>query len=290
MFKSLFRKLLPNPLDSLLKKSKHKKKFLICWNRGIGDIALGLYAICERIRYFIKDAKITFLTRKDLESGFLLLDNVDVITTNWERGKKYKLEGPLSKFDVIIKNPDPSYWVKWQIGNLVPKLTWKKEFDDLHKKYTFFNKNFSYIGVQVSSDFHSLNRDWPKCKWEELFKRSLIRDEKMKFIIFGKEKFLKFLNLPNVIDLRGKTSFLDVISIIKNRCGSVILPDGGILSILYFLNISFKIKVISLWQDIQGVLKQKVKSPNKQMEHLPILSKKDISKIRVSMVEGYLFS
>ena len=32
---------------------------MLFWNRGLGDIALGLYAIVHRIRESIPDAKIT---------------------------------------------------------------------------------------------------------------------------------------------------------------------------------------------------------------------------------------
>ena len=65
MLKKLIRKFGPNPLDRILEKAKQKnhKTFLIYWNRGLGDIALGLYAIVHRIRETIPDAEITFLTR-----------------------------------------------------------------------------------------------------------------------------------------------------------------------------------------------------------------------------------
>jgi hypothetical protein len=71
--------------------------------------------------------------------------------------------------------------------------------------------------------------------------------------------------------MRGKTSFLEVLSIIKNSCFLAVLPDGGILSVLYYLDKNFKIKIISLWQDIQGILKQRVNSCNKKLIHIPII-------------------
>ncbi len=71
MFKKLYRKFGPNPLDQMLKKQSGKK-ILIFWNRGLGDIALGLFAIVHRIREFIPDSQITFLTRPNLRDGFLL--------------------------------------------------------------------------------------------------------------------------------------------------------------------------------------------------------------------------
>ena len=81
MFKSLLRKLLPNPLDKLLKKAQreNQRKILITFDRGLGDIALGLYALVFRIRSFIPEAEITFLTRSDLKEGFSLLKGVSVL-------------------------------------------------------------------------------------------------------------------------------------------------------------------------------------------------------------------
>jgi ADP-heptose:LPS heptosyltransferase len=59
-------------LDWKLKKmaSRGERKILLAWNRGLGDIALGLYAIIQRIREFIPDAEITFLIRENLQEGF----------------------------------------------------------------------------------------------------------------------------------------------------------------------------------------------------------------------------
>lgn len=271
MLKRFIRKIRKNPLEVIIKKAKkkNKKNFLFCWNRGLGDIPLGLYAICKKIKENIYDAKITFLIREDLKEGFLLFKEADfIIAKGWERGKRYKLkEKKLNGFDEIIKYPDPNYWVKWQIGKLTPKLYWENDLDNLHKKFNLDERD--YIGVQVSSDTtHSPWRDWPRDKWELLFNEL----KNKKILIFGK-KIDKNFNLPNILDLRGKTSFLDVLSIIKNRCSQVILPDGGILSILYYLNVDFPIKVISLWCDVQGVLKQNVSSPNKGLIHLPIYEK-----------------
>ncbi|KPK32635.1 MAG: hypothetical protein AMS24_03700 [Chlamydiae bacterium SM23_39] len=283
MFKKFIRKIRKNPLEVIIKKAKrkNKKRFLLCWNRGLGDIPLGLYAICKKIKENIANAKITFLIREDLKEGFYLFKEADfIIAKGWERGIFYKLPN-LNGFDIIIKNPDPNYWVKWQIGKITPKLNWKNSLDNLYEKFNLTEKD--YIGVQVISDTtHSPWRDWPQYKWESFFKK--IKNKKI--IIFGKKIDKKF-DFSNILDLRGKTSFLDVLSIIKNRCSKVVLPDGGILSILYYLDIDFPIKIISLWCDIQGILKQNVSSPNKKLIHIPIY-KKTMDDIKVEEVLKYL--
>lgn len=279
MLKNLFRSILPNPLDSILISAhkKNQKTFLLAWNRGIGDIPLGLFAIVHRIRWFIPDSKITFMIRPSLKEGFILFPQVKtVIATSWERGKDYSIEETLLQlnlskedFDVIIENPDPTYWVKYQIGRVRPYLTWKSELDKLHEKFNL-PSNYIYLAAQTHSDTgHSPWRDYPEEKWKEIF-NLLDKKKKIKVLLFGIEKKSSFEN-DCVIDLRGKTSMLDVLSIIKNRCSYAILPDGGILSLLYYLDVNFPIKLVTLWSDRQGVLKQNVESPNRLLKHYPIL-------------------
>ena len=86
MLKRLWKKFGPNPLDQKLKRAVKQecRRILIPWNRGLGDIALGLYALVYRIRKAIPDARITFVTRPDLAEGFKLLDNVEtIIVKEW---------------------------------------------------------------------------------------------------------------------------------------------------------------------------------------------------------------
>ena len=89
-----------------------------------------------------------------------------------------------------------------------------------------------------------------------------------------------------MIDLRGRTSLFDLLSIVKNRCRAVILPDSGLLAMIYYLDESFPIEVISLWADpYQGVLKQNVASPNPQLVHRPLIGLlKDLSTLTADTV------
>lgn len=104
---------------------KDKKKFLLCWNRGLGDISLGLYGICVRVRKFIPDAEIYFLTRIDLAEAFQLLPRVHTLADkNWKRGCTIDIDQSLQQFhlkrkdfDIIIEKPDPTRWlVRDKIG------------------------------------------------------------------------------------------------------------------------------------------------------------------------------
>lgn len=289
-----------NEFDRLLREAQGKdvKKILAVWNRGLGDIPLGLYALVERVKTFIPDAEITFMTRLELLEAFSLLGEVRFIGVPWwERGRPVdvketlrKLNLPEDAFDLILEKIDPSKWFSWQIGHLIPRLSWKTDYDSLCRRFEL-NGTFSYIGAHISTEtqhFYGYRKDWPLEKWRELFK--VICNDNVRVILFGLKKEGFENDNPFVIDLRGETGLLEMLSIIKNRCKALIAPDGGILSIVYYLDVDFPIKIISLWSDPnQGILKQAVPSPNPGLLHIPLIGKnRDVSMINVDEVMGAL--
>lgn len=289
MFRTFFRTIRPNPFDRLLKQAakKNKRTFLIEWNRGLGDIALGLYAIKERICQFIENPKIVFITRESLEEGFSFLEGVEtIVSPTWERNKPYDAYDALQAlkidsktFDVIIQKPDPTYWVKWQLRSLTPKLKWNPKHDLTDSKFSI-DWAQKYIGVQLEIETnYNVWRDYPIEKYAELFDRIEKKTDR-KILLFGKTKTHSFKG-RHIIDLRGKTNLYELIFLIKKCCNHLILPDSGILSFVYYLDVAFPIHIISLWADPkQGILKQGVPSPNPQLTHTPIIgAHRDLSGI-----------
>ena len=287
----LFRK---NPLDKQLEKAKARnaRRVLITWNRGLGDIALGLYALVFQVRKYLPEAKITFITRSDLVDGFSLLANVSVLDAKeWKRGTPFDLADSLAHFhlthqdfDLVLENPDVTKWLKWQLGTLTPKLNWNHSWDSLWKKFNLKEtERYACVHVQTETNYN-YEKNWPESSWRELFDR-LWKEEKIKVILFGFRASSAFEG-GNIVDLRGKTSLLEMLSIIKERCSFLIVPDSGVLSLTYFLEITSPIKIISLWADPrQGVLKQNVPSPNPHLLHFPLIGAQGvISKISVSHV------
>lgn len=285
-----------NEFDNLLKKFRKKKakKILAVWNRGLGDIPLGLYALVVRVKAFIPDGEITFLTRFDLIEAFTLLEGVRVIGVPWlERGKPIDLVETLKKlgmkkeaYDLILDRINPTKWFKWQIGNTIPRLRWESNYDNLWKRFSL-DPSVSYIGVHLNTEtqqFYGYRKDWPLEKWKELF--DIICREDLRVLLFGLKKDSFDGGNPFIINLRGETSLLEMLSIIKNCCKALIVPDGGVLSIVYYLDVNFPLTVISLWSDPkQGVLKQAVPSPNPGLLHIPLIGKnKDITNISVEEV------
>ncbi|HSX13644.1 MAG TPA: UTP--glucose-1-phosphate uridylyltransferase [Chlamydiales bacterium] len=297
MFRSIRRLLLPNSFDANLKKCAKKggKKVCLGWNRGLGDIALGLYAMIQRIREFIPDAEITFVTRANLKDGFSLLKGINVlIDPDLQRGMCWDLSSSLKKmgkdpksYDLLIPRPNPTEWVRWQRGKVVPKLQWKEE--ELWRKFDLPD-GYIYIGVQcVVETSYGLWRNWPLSHWEQLFSR-LVAFPHVKILLLGGVEKTTF-NHQNLIDLRGKTSLFELLSIVRHKCSQMILPDSGILSMVYYLDISFPIHVISLWGDPDhGILKQAVASPNPQCKHTPLIGAlRDLSTVTVDQMMNALF-
>ena len=286
MLKKLWKKFGPNPLDRKLRKAASKgcKTILIPWNRGMGDIALGLYPIVHRIREFIPEAKVTFLIRPDLQEGFQLFKGVEVLVANdWARGKPALLPADLPPFDLILENADPSHWVAHLRGKLISKMEWDSTWDALCER---FNLPQGCIAAHVHCETgYYFERNWTAEKWQELFS-SL--DEPI--VLFGLKKEPVFHH-PNLFDLRGETNLFEILSILKNKCRCLIAPDSGILVMAYFLNVPFKLKVVSIWADPNhGILKQNVPSPNALLEHIPVISpnRKDAALIPVEEVRRAL--
>lgn len=279
--KKIKRKLEKNPLDALLEKAKkeNKEKFLLAWNRGLGDISLGLYAVVYRIKEYIPDAKITFIARDDLIEGFELLEGIDFISVPfWRRYMPFDIYHTLNllkidpnNYEVIVDNVDFSYWVKWQLSSLIPKMKWDTKYDGFCKKFEL-PQNKIFVGVHcIIETIHSPWRSYPKKNFQELFSKA---SKDIVFILFGNHSVEKF-DGENIIDLRGKTKLLEVLSILKNKCSYFIALDSGILSIFYYLDVDFPIKLIALWGAKGfGVMKQNVLSPNKKMNYVSIFSEK----------------
>ncbi|MFA6501196.1 MAG: UTP--glucose-1-phosphate uridylyltransferase [Parachlamydiales bacterium] len=211
----------------------------------------------------------------------------------WRRYLPYDIYHTLSllnlnhqDFDVIIEHPDPNYWVKWQISNLVPKLKWKNELDDLWKKFNLPD-NKVLIGVQAGIETkHSSWRNWPSDSFKDLFERS---HPDVRFVLLGVDNNIKYEN-ENIIDLREKTSILEALSILKNKCLYFVALDSGLLSLFYYIDADFPIKLLALWGSRNvGVIKQNVSSPNKKMRYIPFVYKKGLQNLHPDTIKKHIY-
>lgn len=258
---------------------------------------MGLYALTHRIRAYIPNAEITFLTRSDLAEGFALLKDVAVvIDSEWKRGVDFDLEKTLLKtglsksdFDLILERPDPTHWLQWQIGNLTPKLHWRADWDLLCSPKVAAGGTYIGVHVQTETSYH-YEKNWPIAFWKDFLKKAYA-ERGITTILFGFGKTPPFEE-EGIVDLRGETSLLEMLSTIKNRCRYLLVPDSGVLSMTYYLDTAFPIDVVSLWADPkQGILKQNVASPNPLLSHKALIAEhKDLRTVSVERAMNTLFT
>ena len=276
-----------NPIDAKLKRLAKEggQSVAVIWNRGLGDIPLGLCAFVHRAREVVPDVRITFVTRPDLADAFRLIGDVEVVTsTKLQRGQPIP-ELPLEPYDLVFESLDPTRHLKWQRGSFTPKLEWDEGLDALTDAFPL-ERDRKYLGVHVNSEtghIYGYNKNWPEAKWRALFERS-----PFPVILFGHMASGEY---PGCIDLRGKTSLFGMLSIMLNRCVAFVGPDSGLVSIAYYLAAPRPLKLVSLWADPkQGILRQGVDSPNPLLIHTPCIAKRGkIEKIEVDEVAGALF-
>ena len=285
-------------LDRELRRavSKGGWRVLVYWNRGLGDIALGLCGLLARLRERLPGCHISVLTRPDLGQAFALTD-IDriLVCPTLRRGDAQgfgracrALELDPGAFDVVFERPDPTRWLADSLGHFVPRLRWRTEWNSLANRFAGISLDRPVIAAHVSSEtgqFYGYVKDWPPHSWRELFQRVSERHP-VQWVLLGHAKGERF-DQPNALDLRGQTSLLDVLAILRNRAQVLIAVDSGILAMVYYLAESFPLEVISLWSDPrQGVLKQRVASPNPGLRHCPLVGEgEDVLRLNVERVE-----
>ncbi|OGN65066.1 MAG: hypothetical protein A2888_02125 [Chlamydiae bacterium RIFCSPLOWO2_01_FULL_28_7] len=295
MFKKIFKIFKKNPLDKIIKDAKknNKKRFLLAWNRALGDIPLGLYSVVLKIKENITDAEITFLIREDLKDGFKLLEGINFITVNfWKRYVPIDLYHTLdllkidkNKFDIFIENVDPTFCVKWQYGKILPKLKWNDSFDLLSEKFSLPQDKILIAVTPFVETKHSFWRNFTEENFEKLFLES---EKNIVFVLLGSKTDFKF-NSKNILDLRGKTSILEALSIIK-KCLYGIFLDSGLLSLFYYLDIFEPFSLISLWGDDKvGILRQKVNSANFLLKDIKIVKFHDLKNLDKNIILKEIF-
>jgi hypothetical protein len=270
----------------------HRHRFVFAWNRGLGDIALGLVPLFLRIRDADHQARIEVVTREDLAQPFELagVDAIHVVPA-LARGSAVDLTSFERGDTVVFADPDPTRWLEGRRREYPPRLRWRKEWNVLARDLVRESPDAVTVGAHVASEtaqYYGYVKDWPAERFAELFRRF---PSGVRFVLFGHAPGEPFA-LPNVVDLRGRTSFLELVSIVRNRCRVLVAPDSGVLTAAYYLDDAFPIDLISLWSDPrQGIRKQGCPSPNPMLRHVALDgAHEDVRNIAVDTVGAALAS
>ena len=270
-------------LRDAVRSGRHR--FVFGWNRGLGDIALGLVPLFLRIREADPCARIEVVTREDLAQPFELagVDAIHVVAS-LARGQPVDLSSIAGADAVVFADPDPTRWLEGRRREHPPRLSWRPQWNAL-ADLVADDRNVVTVGAHVASEtaqYYGYVKDWPAERFAALLSRF---PENVRFVLFGNEARATFTQ-PNVVDLRGRTSFLELLSVLRNRCRILVAPDSGVLTAAYYLDETFPLDVISLWSDPrQGVRKQGCDSPNALLRHVAIDgAREDVRNIAVDTV------
>jgi hypothetical protein len=277
-------------LDRAVKRAAAgpERDFLFCWNRGLGDIALCLVPIVARIRRDVPGARIAVVTRPELVEPFRMTDADAVVAIgDLVRDAAPTAEslcavpgvGP-ARWAAVFPDPDVNRWLHGRRGEFPPSLSWDPAWDALADAVAPPAADRVTIGAHVHSEtsrHYRYDKDWPPESWRELFAR--VEDVRgVRWLLFGKSVEPRFAH-PNVVDLRGRTGYLELASVLRNRCRILIAPDSGVLNTAYYLGERFPLDVISLWSDPrQGILRQRCASPNPLLRHIPLVGKGELAR------------
>ncbi len=260
-----------------------RRSILFCWNRGLGDIALCLVPIFARIRRDVPGARIAVVTRPDLAEPFAMTDADDVrVIAGLARGAPIDIDD-ISRttalepraFAVVFTYPDPNRWLSGRRTEFPPSLSWDPRWDAYAEHLVPAAPGTITIGVHVDSEtarYYGYRKDWPPAAWRELFARFNDRPD-IRWVLFGQSPEPAY-TAANVVDLRGRTRYLELVAVIRNRCRVLIAPDSGVLTTAYYLAARFPLEVVSLWSDPrQGILLQGCASPNPLLHHVPLVGR-----------------
>lgn len=259
-----------------------KRRVVYFWNRGLGDIALGLVPMFARAAERLPGAAIEVVTRADLEEPFRLTAATRIhVVPGLERAERVgagiacaRLPADPRADALAIDAPDPTRWLAAAGRRATPpRFHWESRYDALAEPLVDRSDPRPWIAVHASTEtaqHYRYVKDWPTASWRELFREAARRHD-LRFVLLGHAAVPRY-DEPNVIDLRGRTGFLEMLALIRARCAALVAPDGGVLNAAYFLDADFPLTVVSLWSDPrQGLLKARAPSPNPRLVHAPLL-------------------
>jgi len=260
-----------------------RRDFLLCWNRGLGDIALCLVPIFARIRRDVPGARITVVTRPELAVPFALTDADAIVaipglargTVVTQAQLRALPDVDLERHAAAFTDPDVNRWLRGRRTEFPPSLRWDPAWNALADAIVPPVQGEICIGAHVSAEtrqYYGYAKDWEPDAWRSLMNR-LDDVPGVRWLLLGHARDADYAR-ANVTDLRGVTGYLEMASIVRNRCRVLVAPDSGVLATAYYLDARFPLDIVSLWSDPrQGILLQGCPSPNPLLRHVPLVGR-----------------
>ncbi len=297
--RALVDHLLGNAFERRLRGAARTRRteVVFAWNRGLGDIPLGLLPLFAQVRAAKPAARIVVVTRADLAQAMALAGADRVVAVpGLTRGAPLNLRAvapslglALGDAAAVFADPDPDRWLRSR-APFAPVLRWNRADDARAARFIDPHDARPCIGIHAASEtarHYRYAKDWPAEHWARLFGLVDARVP-VRWVIVGHAPSPP-LRGANVLDLRGRTDLLDMLAVIR-RCRAVVAPDSGVLSTVYYLDAPADLLVVSLWADPrQGVLKQGSASPNPGLVHRPLLGRgEDVTRVSPEAVADCL--
>ncbi|MEO8752689.1 MAG: hypothetical protein ABI624_08420 [Casimicrobiaceae bacterium] len=269
--------------------------YVFCWNRGLGDIALGLVPLLAQVRAHDAQSRIVVFTRPELSEMFMLTDVDEIhVVPGLQRAAPIDPAAAaahagvaLSRAATMFADPDPTLWLAGHRADRCPSLHWNPAWNARADGLFPATAGEIVIGAHVNSEtaqYYGYTKDWPAGAWQDLFAR-FPADHNVRWLLFGNTPATTFAQ-PNLVDMRGRTTLLDLLALIRTRCSVLVAPDSGVLTAAFYLADDFPLELVSLWSDPrQGILKQGCPSPNQRLRHVPLQGPdEDVRNLAVDVV------
>src|SRR4029453_11600982 len=156
-----------------------RRVFLFFWNRGLGDIALGLVPVFARVRRDVPGARIIVVTRPELKEPFALTDADAVVTiAGLARGERVTLADlraiaglELDRCAAVFADPDVNRWLRGRRREFPPLLRFDPAWDAFADRLAPAAAGEVYVGAHVSAEtrqYYSYAKDWEPDSWRRL--------------------------------------------------------------------------------------------------------------------------
>lgn len=231
---------------TILRNNPHITEIIEYDKRGNHSGIKGLLALGRRLRYenfnmvltphrYLRSSILSWLTRSPKRIGYDIASGALLFTDKIKYDKtKHEVEKLLSFLGDVPKNPRENYPIE-----LYPSKKEKEAVDKIWEDNSLSSEKV--IAIAPGSKWFT--KKWPLEYFNKVIEL-LVKDGIKVIVIGGKDElFLNVVNHKNIIDLRGKTTLLELAEVLK-RVKIVLTNDS---SPIHIASAFAKTKIIAIF-------------------------------------------